>query len=254
MPITKINWYYFKNKILNGDFLREQIVRPGYYAKIKYSNENWELLKEFRNKAINLLNLLRKNQIHGYVYGSVARGDVSKDSDIDIIIPQILSSFKLETIIDYDERYIVQATPSHTIKAEIHIDSNTTIIFPLIKMRTLELEFYKFGGIINLNQLMDNKRVPGIDKRLLIINPKEYGHEEISLIGNEQLASKLIGINKNIINERIRVLSRRNEIGRTGVYLKYKLKDNENFETVLKKIIDSDPAIRRTYIKRSKRK
>jgi len=238
---------------LNGDFLREQIIRAGYFKQIKYTKERWNQLEQYRNKAIEILKTLEINGIKGYVYGSVARGDVSKNSDIDIIIFQKISSFKIETIIDYEERYIVQATPSHVLKAELHMSDNITIVFPLIKMRSLEYEFYKFGGLLDLSQLTTGVRVPGIDKRLLVINPKNFGHEEFSLIGNELLASKLIGVNKKIIDERIRVLTRRNNIGRTGVYLKYRLSENESFESALKKVLDRDPAIRRTIYKRETR-
>ncbi|MEM1921670.1 MAG: DNA polymerase subunit beta, partial [Desulfurococcaceae archaeon] len=56
-------------------------------------------------------------------------------------------------------------------------------------------------------------------------------------------ASKL-GISIETVLERIRVLSRRDEIGRTGVYVKYELSQNDSFEKTLNEIARKNPSIR----------
>ncbi|MCD4727389.1 MAG: nucleotidyltransferase domain-containing protein, partial [Pirellulales bacterium] len=69
------------------------------------------------------------------VYGSLARGDVSQGSDIDIIIPGVARSFMVELALDehgITGRKLVQATP---------------------------------GGLED----MPHNRVAGVDKRLMLI-------------------------------------------------------------------------------------
>ena len=39
------------------------------------------------------------------------------------------------------------------MKAHVEIDEMTTVTFPLMEMRRVEREFYRFGGEANLNQL-----------------------------------------------------------------------------------------------------
>ena len=51
---------------------------------------------------------------------------------------------------------IVQATPTYAMKAHIEVSERITVTFPLMEMRTVEREFYRFGGETNLRQLNDN--------------------------------------------------------------------------------------------------
>jgi len=51
--------------------------------EIEYSREHWEILKNKRERAIEILRQIKSLGMEGYIYGSVARGDVKKDSDID---------------------------------------------------------------------------------------------------------------------------------------------------------------------------
>jgi predicted nucleotidyltransferase len=108
-----------------------------------------------------------------------------------------------------------------------------------------EWEFYRFGGVIDLEELMKDRRVAGVDKRLLLIEPTLEGHKESSVIGRERQVAKLLGVSLDLVEERIRVLGRRDRIGRTGVYLNRQLSPEENFEEVLKQISEKDPIIRR---------
>jgi len=221
--------------------------------KVIYTKERWELLKKFRDKALKIMELLVRNNVQVIVHGSIARGDVTPQSDIDIVIPQIISPFHVESVLhsagfDFYSRQIVQATPWHSIKAHIYLDEKTVVTFPLVKLREREWEFYKFGGLVTINELKKNIRVPGVDKRLILIEPTSQGHLESSIIGRESEVAKILGVSIDIVEERINILLRRDRIGRTGIYLKRELLPHETFGEVLKKIADRDPIVRRRIL------
>jgi predicted nucleotidyltransferase len=73
------------------------------------------------------------------------------------------------------------------------------------------------------------------------------------VIGREANVAKSLGVSLDIVNQRVRVLTKRDDIGRTGVYLKRVLDKNESFEQVIKRISDKDPVVRkRLQIKRGR--
>ena len=137
------------------------------------------------------------------------------------------------------------ATPQDSIRLYIHLSELECITVPLTKLENRNLQFYDFGGKIDLTQLKQDIRVPGIDKRLVLITPTMKGHEELSIIGNEHLAAKEIGININGVNERIKVLLRREKHGRTGVFFKKQIDASESTEEVLKKLADKHSIVRK---------
>ncbi|KXB05277.1 hypothetical protein AKJ49_01110, partial [candidate division MSBL1 archaeon SCGC-AAA382A03] len=104
-----------------------------------------------------------------------------------------------------------------------------------------------FGGAINLVQIQKNKRTPGVDKRLVLIKPTKKGHEEKQVIGREKQVAKLLNVNIKIVEERIEILTRRDKIGRTGVFLERKLTPDENIETVWNQISRNNPEISKRY-------
>ena len=223
---------------------REKVIKFKDASKIIYDDARWELLKELRMKAREVM---RSIPVNSYVHGSVARGDVTKRSDIDIVILENIPSYIIESYLDYENRYLVQATPNSAIKALYEIDSNINVVFPLTPLNRREYEFYDFGG---KSDLLDEKRVMGINKKLLFIEPSEDGHIEWSIIGREHEAAKKLGIGVETIEERIRVLTRRDKIGRTGIYLKECVPPNRGVEEYLKILADRDPVIRRMVRKR----
>ena len=85
----------------------------------------------------------------------------------------------------------------------------------------------------------------GVDKRLILIEPTKEGHIESPVIGNEIITARKVGVSKKIVQERLKVLIRRDEVGRTGVYLKRQLAPDDTFEALLKRISDRDPVVRR---------
>jgi hypothetical protein len=219
---------------------------------VVYSKEQWELLAHLRERAYRVLEKIKSAHIRGWIYGSLARGDVTEASDIDIIIPYVIPSYKVEMVLGKGVlREIVQATPSSVLKAHIHLDQKTVISFPLFKMMSREIEFYKWGGQVDDEEIAKKKRVAGVDKRLILIQPIEKGHIESGVIGYENRVAKKLGVSPSLAKERVRVLTRRDEVGRTGVYLSKAITENQTFEEVAKKLIDRDPAIRRTMKRRA---
>ena len=220
------------------------------YKKITYYSERWELLKEIRGKAIEIMEALEAFHFQSLIYGSIARGDVNEGSDIDVFIPEVQNSFLVETALEkakipINSRLIVQATPTYAMKAHIEIDQATTVSFPLMEMRRREREFYRFGGEINLNELKLNVRVVGVDKRLILIEPTERGHVESGVVGREEFVAKVLGVSAETVLDRVHALLKRDIVGRTGVFVKRELMQDETFELALKKLSDLNPAIRR---------
>jgi predicted nucleotidyltransferase len=220
------------------------------YKELKYTQTHWQLLNELRNKATEVMVALDAFHLQSIVYGSIARGDVKKDSDIDVFIPEVQNSFLVENSLEkarmpINGRLVVQATPTYAMKAHIEISEQITVTFPLMQMRRVEREFYKFGGEANLNQIECNARVAGVDKRLMLIEPSENGHVESSIIGREESAAKILGISTETVLDRIHTLLKRDNVGRTGVFIKKELSSDETFELALKKISDVNPAVRR---------
>ncbi len=225
-------------------------VIRGDVREVTYSREHWKLLQELRSRAAKIMESLEREGLSTIVHGSIARGDIKKNSDIDIVIPYPVPSFKVEIALErygynLQKREIVQATPAHAIKAHIYIDERTVVTFPLVELTRTEREFYKFGGELSLKELLKGIRVPGVNKNLLLIIPTSKGHIEMPVMGREPEVAKIIGVSINIVNERVRILTRRDQIGRTGVYLKRELAPNEAFEKVLREIALKDPAVRR---------
>jgi predicted nucleotidyltransferase len=183
-------------------------------------------------------------------HGSIARGDVKLGSDVDVFIPEVQNSFQVETALEkaripINSRLVVQATPSYAMKAHIEVDEQTTVSFPLMEMRRVEREFYRFGGEVNLAQLKSNFRVAGVDKRLMLIEPTEKGHIESCVVGREEFAAKILSVSAETVLDRVHALLKRDAVGRTGVFVKKEVLQDETFELALKKLSELNPAVRR---------
>ena len=232
---------------------RTKVIKFIDGRRVIYSEKHWQLLKELRLKAIEILNIFKKEGIYAIVHGSIARGDVHIGSDIDIVIPYTVPSYLVETILENYEikpykKLISQATPIHAIKAHIYLDELTIITFPLTPLSELEREFYKFSGELTLEKLINNERVPGVDKRLMLIIPVNDGHIERSIIGIERKVAKFLNISLEIIEERKGILLRRDEIGRTGVFIKKIVGIDQSFEDVLRKLARENSILRKKLI------
>jgi predicted nucleotidyltransferase len=221
-----------------------------------YDSHHWNLLGQIRKRAIEIIRKIESSGItQPLVHGSVARGDVSETSDIDIIIRQPLSSYRLELALGHFlHRELIQATPTMVLKGHIHLENNVVVSFPMFRLRPREEEFYHWGGLLDLNGLEAGSRISGVNKKLVLIQPTPTGHTEHGVIGHEDEVAKMLHVSNAIAKERVRVLTRRDSLGRTGVYLTRPLKESESFEEVVKQLQDSDPALRRTISHREGRR
>ena len=228
-------------------------VKPTRHSDTKevtYTSARWMQLKKMREKARVVMAALEAFHLKSTVHGSVARGDVKTESDIDIFIAEVQNSFLVETALEkakvpVNTRLIVQATPNYAMKAHITVDEQTTVSFPLMEMRRVEREFYRFGGEANLVQLKEDERLVGVDKRLMIIEPSKEGHLESSIMGREELAARVLGVSAETVLDRVHALLKRDTVGRTGVFVKRELLPDETFELALKKLAEANPAVRR---------
>jgi uncharacterized protein len=228
-------------------------TKPTPHAETKsviYSSQRWQQLDTLREKASPIMEALEAFHLKSVIHGSVARGDVNEGSDIDVFIPEIQNSFLVETALEkakiaVNSRLIVQATPTYSMKAHIEINDNTTVSFPLMEMRRVEREFYRFGGELNFNQLKANLRVAGVDKRLMLIEPTVKGHVESSIVGREEFVAGILKVSSETVCDRVRALLKRDSIGRTGVFVKKELTSDETFELALKKLSEANAAVRR---------
>lgn len=255
MPGKPSNITLQRNRV---KMMAEKTTRELDTKRVHYDEKHWSLLASLRREAVEVMRPLQKRGLESMIHGSVSRGDVGRESDVDIIVTSVVPSHQVETSLLMDgwqiaSRLIAQATPSHAPKAHIYLDSEERrcVTFPLIPFRSLELEFYKFGGLTDLAGLLQNKRVAGCTKRLTLIEPTPEGHLETPVFGNETYVARRVGVSPDILRERVRVLSRRDEIGRTGIFLLARLGPDESFEGTLKHLIDSNPAVRRVCRERA---
>lgn len=225
-------------------------VKRAERVEIIYDKRRWKLLKQLRLKAVEIMETLDNCHLRSIVHGSIARGDVSETSDIDVFLPDPPSSFIIETSLERSgfpvyHRTIVQATPLYALKGYIGLDQQSSLSFPLVKLRPVEKDFYRFGGEASLSTLKEEKRVLGVDKRLMLIEPTVEGHVESAVVGREEEVANLLAVSLNTVLDRVRALLRRDEVGRTGVFIERELAPDETFEQALKKLADQNPAVRR---------
>ena len=227
-----------------------KIIKQHDPEYIVYTDEHWDRLKGLRNQAVPLLKALAAYNATGAVFGSVARGDVTETSDLDIYVQEMIPTFTIDLALrianfEIIGKEISMATPSSVIKALYYLGNEITISVRLTEYTSSQAQFYKFGGQIKLEDIINERRVPGVSKALLVIEPTEDGHKAYSLIWHEYEARELLGIDEKMIAERIRVLTKRDKFGRTGVFLKKMIDPEESFEESLKTMANTNSLIRR---------
>jgi hypothetical protein len=224
------------------------MVRPariGEISEVVYDKERWSILRKLRQEAIKLMTPFLGLGLSPIVHGSVARGDVDKNSDVDVFIPATVPSYRVELALrgagfGFWKREIVMATPWQLPKAHVYVDENRSVTFPLVKPKPLELEFYNFGGATDFDKAEMGARVPGVDKRLMLIEPTPQGHVESQVMGKEAEVAKLVGVSLDIVRERVQVLMRRAEVGHTGIFIQRVLAPSESFEMVLRSLLNEN--------------
>jgi predicted nucleotidyltransferase len=230
--------------------LAKKPVKRAEQIEVVYDTRRWTLLSQLRTKAVDIIEKLNACHLRSIVHGSIARGDVSKTSDIDVFLPDPPSSFIIETSLEQsgfrvNNRTVLQATPIYALKGHIELDPQTSLSFPLVKMRPVEKDFYRFGGEASLSLLKEEKRVLGVDKRLMLIEPTKEGHVESAVVGREEEVANRLGVSLNTVFDRVHALIRRDEIGRTGVFIQKEVAPDETFEQALKNLAYQNPAVRR---------
>jgi predicted nucleotidyltransferase len=219
-------------------------------VEITYDEGRWGLLSSLRAEASALMRPLASAHIECLAYGSLARGDVKPTSDVDIFIPtppapELVEAALERADIRASEREIVQATPGYAAKGYIYTSERRGYSFPLVRLLPAERDFYGFAGSVTLQQLEAGTRVPGVDKRLMLIEPTQEGHTESPIAGREGTVARLLGVDTRIVTERVRTLERRQSVGRTGVYLKHTLEPGEGFGEALHRLSLRRPAVRK---------
>ncbi len=234
--------------------MREKVERHVSGRLVPYDDDRWSLLEDLRQRAARVQGAV---PVESLVYGSVARGDVHPSSDVDIVLLGPVASYEVELALEEAfhpvERRITVASPGSVPKANIELEDGTHIGWPLLSPKGRESDFYRFGGAIDARDAAPRERVPGVSKRLLLIRPVDEGHIESSVIGAEVEASRTMGLPMDIVMERVRVLNRRDSIGRTGIFRSIPVDRAITFEQGLDALADSTPAIRRQVRYRGRR-
>jgi len=219
-------------------------------GEVVYDEGRWVFLRSLRSEAAALMRPLAAAHIECLIYGSLARGDVKPTSDVDIFVPSPPAPELVEATLERAgiraaEREIVQATPGYAAKGYIYTGDRRGYSFPLVRLLPAERDFYDFAGSITLQQLDAGVRVPGVDKRLMLIEPAPCGHVESPVAGREGQVARLLGVDTRIVSERVRTLERRRSVGRTGVFLKHSLEPGEGFGEALHRLSLGRPAVRK---------
>ncbi len=217
--------------------------RPGQEREVIYSEEHWKVLREKREKALRIMQALR--EFDPIVHGSVARGDVSPDSDVDVVLLSPVPYSIVKTLLEsrgfkISHVELVMATPKTTPKLYIYLDpeEEQVVTLPIVRLSKVEEEFYRFSGMLKLQELESGRRVPGVNKRLMFIQPTEKGHVEWCIIGREHEVAELLGVSIDVVLERVQMLTRRAEIGRTGTFIRLVLDPDEPVEDVVRRELE----------------
>ncbi|MCS7110083.1 MAG: nucleotidyltransferase domain-containing protein [Candidatus Caldarchaeum sp.] len=217
--------------------------------EVVYDDVRWRLLESLRFRALDVMTHLEKHGFYSIVYGSVARGDVKPTSDLDVFVPDVVPLQLLEYAVSLHtavvKRVLVQATPYYAAKAYLYINDRDTVSAPMVPLNRDEQGFYILAGSLTLEELRKGVRKPGIDKNLNLIIPTSKGHVEKPLRENFEEAVKTLGVSPDILSSRMRVLLKRREKGRTGVFQSIELEKDMAFETAFHKLLAKSPALRK---------
>ncbi len=234
---------------------REKIAHQSDRIFVPLSNELYAYLHSLRKQAVEILALLESYSINGYCYGSLARGDVTFHSDIDIALLYPIKTFYIEMLIpELEKKFgvvtkkITQATPFYTPKASIEFSHNIEIAWPLVPPSSRDIEFYKFAGMTSKDELQAERFTPGVNKKLLLIEPdfkEQPGYWSSSILGKEHLVAKKLKVSLDIVKERVRVLTKRDQTGRHGIFLHEILLPQESFQEAIHRIALKNPYFRK---------
>ncbi|NPA96014.1 MAG: DNA polymerase subunit beta [Crenarchaeota archaeon] len=212
--------------------------------EVVYDERRWRVLRRKREIAKEIARALAACGFRDFVvHGSVARGDVDEDSDVDVAVlspaPVGLVELCLERAgLRVFSRVLVQPTPVHSPKVYLYLDpfEERVVSLPLVELEPIEKEFYRFSGSLALDQLLRDERVPGVDKRLMLIVPTPRGHVEAPVVGNEGVVARFLGVSIQVVLDRVRALTRRAEEGHTGLFIEIEVPPQRSVEEVVREL------------------
>ena len=221
--------------------------------EVVYSADHWELLALKRSKAASVMEaLLRCGILNAVVHGSVARGDVRRGSDVDVALTRPYPHGLVRACLEehgfriYSVR-IVQATPRHTPKVYTYLDpeEEVTVSNPLSDLQGVEIEYFRFSGMVDLQGLRRGVRVLGVNKALRLIEPVEWGHREYEVRSFEWIVARRLGISIETVLDRVEAISRRSVEGRGGLYLDVEVPHVDEVEGFIERLCREDVAFRK---------
>ncbi|MFW9929375.1 MAG: hypothetical protein ACFFD1_08290 [Candidatus Thorarchaeota archaeon] len=232
---------------------RKKIASPGESTTRTLIEKELSYRRALKRECVFWMNKLR--EYHPYCYGSIARGDIELNSDADIIIDPT-ASYKYEPILSnkWISRTIIQTTPNHGPKVVYELPNKIHISVPFTELSSREIEFLSFGGKLNLPNFQNGEFSIGINKRLMLVEPldrKGYSFKYTSIKSMPiHVVARRVNCGVEVILERIRVLTKRDRKGRTGVYLHHPLNKDEQPEEILRELIATNIGLKKTLARR----
>ncbi len=214
--------------------------------EVRYTEEHWELLHALRDRARRVVETLSQLGLEGWVHGSVARGDVRPGSDVDVFVPTPVSPHVVDAFMDTAPFEVVGVTavlptPRDCVRIKVAMEEDIEVTFPITPPTDRELEFFDFSGKLTPDSLKLDERVPGVDKRLRMIEPEPWGHVEYSILGREGEAATKLGVSTQLVHERVRALTRRDKVGVQGVHAKVEGRPGEPVIELLRELGRRNP-------------
>jgi len=215
-----------------------------------YSEEHWEILNALRRRAVEVLTCLEALRPEPCVVGSVARGDVHKDSDIDIFFEEEVAPSIVLTRMDicrlellwYE---VIWASPSTAVKLVFQLGFNVKITVPLSPLTPAEKEFPLYAGRVFLADIRRGQRVPGVNKFLQFIQPTREGHIEWYIVGREEEVARRLGVSLATVLERKHFRLKRLREGKSGFIVHGKFDPSYPVEKAVRELAEKNSLLRR---------
>ncbi|MEZ0345949.1 MAG: DNA polymerase subunit beta [Infirmifilum sp.] len=218
---------------------------------VVYAEWRWRLLESLRERGLQLLQALESLEQQPLIIGSVARGDVSPSSDVDVYLLGYIPSWRVALCLEnagFEVKVykIVQATPQTALRFIAVLDEKVEVSVPISKLKRTEEEFPRYAGAVSTREILEKIRVRGVNKRLLFIEPTSYGHDEWSVMGRENEVAELLGVSLQTVLEREAMRSKRAREGKTGFYFYAEVPGEESPEDFICQAARRNPSIRET--------
>jgi predicted nucleotidyltransferase len=78
----------------------------------------------------------------------------------------------------------------------------------------------------------------------MLIEPTDYGHTEMPVLGNEDYVAKRLGISLATVKDRVEALSRRAREGHTGLFIEEEVPVGMDVEEFIKKLCKKNKVFR----------